>query len=132
MPTLTGIDHVHIYVPDRARAQLWFADVLGFTVEESLREWATPTGPLTLRDASGEVHVAIFERQNASPSSALALRADSSNFLHWKQQLEGRGILDRCVDHDLAWSVYFRDPFGNTYEITTYEHQAVTEALRAE
>jgi catechol-2,3-dioxygenase len=35
------------------------------------------------------------------------------------------------VDHGLAWSLYFADPDGNPYEITTYDHAAVAELLRA-
>jgi hypothetical protein len=34
------------------------------------------------------------------------------------------------VDHDLAFSIYFCDPYGHRLEITTYEHEAVREGLR--
>jgi hypothetical protein len=33
------------------------------------------------------------------------------------------------VDHDLSFSVYFTDPYGNRLELTTYDHGAVAAAL---
>jgi catechol-2,3-dioxygenase len=35
-------------------------------------------------------------------------------------------------DHDLSVSLYFHDPDGNPFEITTYEYQAVKAALGTE
>lgn len=130
MARLTGIDHVHIYVSDRAQAAAWFEDVLGFQVEESLRAWATDGGPLTIGDEAGNIHIALFERTERVPSTAVAFGTDAENFLTWKALLEDRGLLDQCSDHTLAWSLYFRDPDDNVYEITTYEHDLVAEALR--
>lgn len=129
MAKLTSIDHIHVYVPDREAAATWFFEVLGLTVEESLRVWAADSGPLTIGDESGNIHLALFERSDFVPSTAIAFGADADNFLLWKQLLEAKGVLARCTDHDLAWSLYFHDPFGNMYEITTYEHAAVSEAL---
>lgn len=129
MAQLAGIDHVHIYVSDREASAAWFDDVLGFSVEDALKEWAVEGGPLTVGDDSGAIHIAIFERADHKPSSALAFRSDAENFLQWKIRLESKGLLDRCVDHDLAWSLYFQDPFRNSYEITCYEHAALSEAL---
>ncbi len=129
MAELSGIDHVHVYVPDREAAADWFQELLGFEVEESLRAWAVEGGPLTIGDASGRIHLALFERAEGPPSTAIAFGADANNFLAWKQRLEDRGLLARCADHALAWSLYFHDPYGNMYEITTYEHAAVARAL---
>ncbi|MEQ8691404.1 MAG: VOC family protein [Pseudomonadales bacterium] len=129
MTQLTGIDHVHVYVPDREKSAAWFHEVLGFKVEESLRVWAVDGGPLTIGDESGKIHLALFERNEFVPSMAIAFGADAKNFLEWKRVLESKDILDRCADHDLAWSLYFHDPYKNMYEITTYEHAAVSEAL---
>ncbi len=129
MATLTGIDHIHVYVPDREEAADWFHQVLGFNVVEALRTWATDGGPLTIEDESGSVHLALFQREDIVPSTAIAFGADATNFLEWKERLENKGILLRCTDHELAWSVYFKDPFGNMYEITTNEHAAVSLVL---
>lgn len=129
MPKLTGIDHIHVYVPDREKAALWFEEILGFKVEEYLRVWATDGGPLTISDESGTVHLALFERSGGEPSTAIAFAADGTNFVEWKRLLESRGVLARCTDHDLAWSLYFHDPYENMYEITTYDHAAVSQSL---
>ncbi len=129
MATLTGIDHLHVYVPNREEAAQWFYEVLGFKVEESLRVWATEGGPLTIGNDSGTIHLALFERTEFTPSTAIAFGADAGNFLEWKRLLETQGIRARFTDHDLAWSLYFHDPYKNLYEITTYDHATVAQAL---
>ena len=131
-PALTGIDHIHVYVPDREAAADWFARTLGFRVSEALRAWATPGGPLTIEDRDGRVHLALFARADFTPSSAPAFGSSADSFLQWKTRLEAAGILQRCTDHHLAWSLYFADPYGNSYEITTYEHEAVRRVLGAD
>ncbi len=129
MAKLAGIDHIHVYVSDREAAATWFEDVLGLKVEAAFEVWAIDGGPLTIGDESGAIHIALFERAEFSPSSAIAFRADASNFLRWKEDLESKEILERCVDHDLAWSLYFPDPYGNSYEITSYDHAAISAIL---
>jgi catechol-2,3-dioxygenase len=39
------------------------------------------------------------------------------------------GSAPRCEDHALALSMYFSDPDGNPFEITTYEHEAARALL---
>jgi hypothetical protein len=34
-----------------------------------------------------------------------------------------------AVDHGLAFSIYFCDPYGNRLEVTTYDHAHVRERL---
>lgn len=129
MPELKSIDHVHVYVPDREAAARWFSEVLGFKVIERLRSWATDGGPLTIGNDADTVHLALFERKDAPRQTNTAFGTDARNFLEWKAILEGKGVLTRITDHDLAWSLYFEDPQANMYEITTYDHAAVTKAL---
>lgn len=76
MAELTGIDHIHVYVPNREQAADWFRAVLGFEIEESLRVWAVEGGPLTIGDESGKIHLALFERSEFVPSTAIAFAAD--------------------------------------------------------
>ena len=38
-----------------------------------------------------------------------------------KRELEKRGIKFEFQDHEIAHSIYFRDPDGHQLEITTYE-----------
>ena len=51
----------------------------------------------------------------------LALRADRKNFLAIQEELKRRGIKFEFQDHEIAHSIYFRDPDGHKLEITTYQ-----------
>jgi catechol 2,3-dioxygenase-like lactoylglutathione lyase family enzyme len=51
----------------------------------------------------------------------LAFRADRENFLAAQQELKKGGIKFEFQDHEIAHSIYFRDPDGHQLEITTYE-----------
>lgn len=129
MPKLNGIDHIHVYVRDRAKAERWYGDVLGFTRVAALERWATPTGPLTLKDEGDTLHLALFERADHEGSTAIAFATDAQGFLGWKETLERKGLSLRIADHELAYSLYFHDLDNNMHEITTYEHEAVRARL---
>ena len=51
----------------------------------------------------------------------LAFRANRENFLAAQRELEKRGIEFEFQDHEIAHSIYFRDPDGHQLEITTYD-----------
>ncbi|MFK7916172.1 MAG: VOC family protein [Pseudomonadales bacterium] len=129
MPTLSGIDHVHIYVSDREQAARWFKKVLGFEVIAALESWATDGGPLTIGAAQSPIHLALFEKDEPTPASVVAFGASGEQFLEWQLHLAQQGLAVRCADHDLAWSLYFQDPWENLYEITTYDYDQVRAAL---
>lgn len=129
-PEMNGIDHVHVYVADWGRAEKWFSDVLGFKRVEALMSWAIPGGPLTLESADGNVHLALFEREDHEGSSAIAFGASGDEFLAWKTHLERLGLELRITDHALAYSLYFTDPDNNLHEITSYDHELVRRALK--
>ena len=114
IPTMTGIDHVHVYVSNREAAAQWYQDVLGFKVVEKLLMWAGEGGPLTLQDISGNVHLALFEADK-EPDTTIAFGATGAEFVSWKQHLESQGIQLRITDHQLAWSLYFHDPDENMH-----------------
>ena len=124
-PELKGFDHIHVYVADRARAEDWYAEVLGFRRVEALMSWAVKDGPLTLEDPEGTVHLALFERADPEGSSTVAFGASGEAFLAWKAHLEDKGLDLRIADHKLAYSLYFHDPDRNLYEITTYDYDKV-------
>ena len=123
-PKLSGIDHVHVYVSSWQEAEPWYQSVLGFKRLEAFMSWAVNGGPLTLEDQSGKVHLALFE-SDQPPTSTIAFGATGEEFLAWKTHLEQQALELRIADHDLAWSLYFYDPFGNYQEINTYEHDLV-------
>jgi catechol-2,3-dioxygenase len=128
--TLDGIDHVHVFVADREAAQAWYARVLGFSVVEALRAWAAGGGPLTIADAHETVHLALFEQPAAPNRTTIALRTDGAGLLAWQSHLrEALAQPLEFVDHGMSWSLYFRDPWGNPFEITTYDTEAVVGAL---
>jgi catechol-2,3-dioxygenase len=132
-PALTGFDHVHVMVRDRSAALAWYHDVLGMMPVAELAAWQADGGPLTLADAAGRVHIALFERAPEPRNAAvIALGTSATAFVQWRDHLArvlGHAI--DVVDHDLSLSLYLRDPDGNPYEITTYEHAAARAALRA-
>jgi GNAT superfamily N-acetyltransferase/catechol 2,3-dioxygenase-like lactoylglutathione lyase family enzyme len=128
-PRLDGIDHIHVYVADRAAAERWYADVLGLTRVPELASWAG-TGPLTIGNAAGTVHLALFERPFKECRSVVAFAATATEFVAWLAHLANKlGKPVEAVDHQLAWSLYFSDPDGNPFEITTYEYDAVRAGL---
>ena len=51
----------------------------------------------------------------------LAFRANRENFLAAQEELQRHGITFEFQDHEIAHSIYFRDPDGHQLEITTYE-----------
>ena len=129
IPCLEKIDHVHVYVSNREAAVKWYADVLGMRPIKAFLSWAKGGGPLTLEDPSGEVHLALFERDNPASISTVAFGTSGKQFIKWKNHLKSKGLSLRVNDHDMAFSLYFSDPDGNLYEITTYEHEAVRQAM---
>ena len=129
MPAMTGIDHIHVYVASWAQAEQWYKDVLGFEGVDAYMSWAVPGGPLTLENADGNVHLALFERENHEGSTAIAFGATGEEFLAWKAHLETKGLELRISDHELAYSLYFYDPDNNMHEITTYDHEYVRDQL---
>ncbi len=129
-PELNGIDHVHVYVANWDQAEEWYQKVLGFTRVEKFTVWAVKNGPLTLENPNGDIHLALFEREDHPDTSAIAFGATGEEFLTWKTHLQDHGLELRVSDHKLAYSLYFSDPWGNLHEITTYEHEYVREHLK--
>ena len=131
-PKLESLDHIHIFVVNRSASEEWYARVLGLHRATELESSASERGPLTLGNSSGTVHLALFERPAAKCHSVVAFRTTASEFLAWRTHLSiALGQSLEAVDHDLSWSLYFNDPDGNPFEITSYEHQQIAGALAA-
>jgi catechol-2,3-dioxygenase len=130
-PILQRIDHIHVYVSNRSAAEAWYQTVLGFTRVEEFAFWATDGGPLTLADASGAIHLALFERPAQSRHTTIAFGVGAEDFLAWREHL--RSFPELAVemeDHAVSWSLYFCDPDGNPYEITSYEYSFLSDELQ--
>lgn len=122
-PTLVGIDHIHVYVQDRAAAEVWYSQVLGFARVVQFESWAANGGPLTICNSSGSIHLALFEQVRKECRSTIAFLANASEFLVWQSHLASAlGHQVTAVDHSMSWSLYFSDPDGNPYEITSYDY----------
>ena len=133
IPGLQGIDHIHVYVPDRPQAEEWYREVLGFERVAALENWAAGGGPLTIQDADGSVHLAMFEREMPHNHATIAFKVDGKGLLSWQHHLSD--VLDATidlVDHDSSWSIYFSDPYGNPFEITSYEYEWISEQRNAQ
>lgn len=129
IPTINSIDHVHVYVANWGDAEEWYGKILGFQRVEKFMVWAVKNGPLTLENPDGNVHLALFERDDHPGISAIAFGATGKEFIAWKSYLESHDLELRITDHKLAYSLYFSDPWGNLHEITTYDHDHVAENL---
>jgi catechol-2,3-dioxygenase len=129
LPMLDAFDHVHIYVADRVSAEAWYQHVLGFTRSAELEFWATDGGPLTLQNASGSVHLALFQQAHGIPGPTVAFRVGAQAFCAWRAHLPRCDVRADLQDHQVSMSLYFADPDGNRYEITTYDYASVRDLL---
>ena len=129
IPTLRGFDHIHVYVANRDEAADWYGSVMGLKPVEKFSLWATKEGPLTLQDAGHNVHLALFERPKLTGTSAIAFAASGPEFLAWKNHLENHSLKLRVSDHQIMYSLYFKDPDENLHEITTGDYDYVKKEL---
>lgn len=130
-PILSGVDHLHVNVGNWSEAENWYSEILDFTRVDALMAWAIKNGPLTLQNPEGNIHLALFESDNPESTSVIAFGATGAEFLNWRSHLERHGLELRITDHKLAYSIYFSDPWQNSYEITTYERDYVAGELAA-
>ncbi|MEO7724932.1 MAG: VOC family protein [Chthoniobacterales bacterium] len=122
---LEGLDHIAISVSDVERSVQWYLEVLGLE-----RQHADVWGDVPTFVGKGATGIAIFPVRESNDSAGkppavrlrhFALRADRANFLQAQRELKERAIDFEFEDHEIAHSIYFRDPDGFDLEITTYE-----------
>ena len=133
------IDHVELFVPDRAAAAAWYAAVLWCAPVPGTEHWAAdPAGPLMISPDGGRTKLALFQgepqgRRATAGFHRVAFRVDGPGFLAFVRRLRELGLREGAspppvVDHSTAFSVYFTDPYGHRLEVTTYDHAAVRAA----
>jgi catechol 2,3-dioxygenase-like lactoylglutathione lyase family enzyme len=139
------IDHVELFVPDFDAALAWYRDVLGLTPVEKTRLWADLGEPIMISSDEGATMLALFHgegpgEREITGHNRVAFRVDAAGFLAFLDHIEGRHVPNRhggrltrneVVDHLLAWSIYFSDPWGNRYEVTSYDYGELRDALAA-
>lgn len=139
------LDHVEVFVPNRHEAAAWYKRVLGLEIVPEFEFWAQdPQGPLMISSDCGSTKLALFRgptdgAEGGSGFRLVAFRVDGGGFIAFIRRLDslqlrdhrGRAVtIDSVVDHDKAYSVYFSDPYGHRLEITSYDHDALREALK--
>jgi catechol 2,3-dioxygenase-like lactoylglutathione lyase family enzyme len=148
--TIGRIDHIKVCVPDRQAAARWYDEVFGLRILQG-PAWAAaaamPDGPLFLGidDAVDGTKVALFagEPQGTHPPVGMtrtAFSVGAEPFLRFLDRLGAlplfneageRLTLGHLVDQWIAWSLYFNDPYGNRYELVTYEYEVVKQRVEA-
>jgi len=124
------LDHIELLVPDRDAAVAWYAQWLEFEVMPEHADWVE-TGPQMMTNDGGSTKLALFARAGSAGQSErgwrrVAFRTDAESFWEFARRYRESGqAIEGPVDHGKAWSVYFRDPWGNPLEMTTYDYAAV-------
>jgi catechol 2,3-dioxygenase-like lactoylglutathione lyase family enzyme len=123
---LECIDHVALLVRDVEASVRWYEDVLGLD-----RAHQDVWGSFPAVVGKGGTSLALFPVGSSRPSPPpgrdtlcvrhIAFRVDHANFLAAQVELERRGLPFDLEDHQVARSIYFKDPDGHQLEITTYE-----------
>ena len=122
-PKLKNIDHIHIFVTDRQEALKWYRTFLGLKPVKNLLFWAK-TGPLTIGNEEGSIHIALFKGEPKENRSVVAFNTSGKEFINWHKKINdvADGNIE-VVDHSVSFSIYFQDPYGNPYVITCYDYE---------
>ena len=137
------IDHVELFVPDRYTAARWYEQALGLRILPDYEHWAGPGGPLMISSDGGDTKLALFEgeargRRPTAGHHRVAFRVSGAGFLQFLEHVRKTVVYSESgeaisqlspVDHGKAFSVYFCDPYGNRFEVTSYEYQHIKKGL---
>jgi catechol 2,3-dioxygenase-like lactoylglutathione lyase family enzyme len=133
---------MHLMVPNRYEAARWYRENLGFEIVEKYELWAKwPGGPLHISADGGKSGLALFEPGEHPPfrvETSVAFRVAAEAFIEFARGLGAAKIREEdgqaltpasVVDHDLCYAYYFRDPYGNRFELDCYEYDEVRKGL---
>jgi len=137
------IDHVELFVPDRYTAARWYEQALGLLILPDYEHWAGPGGPLMISSDGGDTKLALFEgkargRRPTAGHHRVAFRVSGAGFLQFLEHVRKTVVYSESgeavsqlspVDHGKAFSVYFCDPYGNRFEVTSYEYKHIKRGL---
>lgn len=138
------IDHVELVVPDRYEAAAWYRKTFGLRIISEFEFWAEDLqGPLMIATPSGGTKLALFTGNPVGSCEGrgfhlVAFRVGVDQFLNFINKLSDLRLRDQhgqavsgdsVKDHQLAFSIYFCDPYGNQFELTTYDYHETKTAL---
>jgi catechol 2,3-dioxygenase-like lactoylglutathione lyase family enzyme len=147
--SIQRLDHIKVSVPDRHEAARWYEAVFGLKILHG-PAWdaaaSLPDGPLFVGvDATLEgtkVALLVGEPLGKHPPIGLtraSFGVTAELFLRLLDRLDelalfdetgARVTRDHLVDQWIAWSLYFSDPYGNRYELLTYDYEVVKQQVR--
>jgi catechol 2,3-dioxygenase-like lactoylglutathione lyase family enzyme len=148
--SIQRIDHIKVSVPDRYEAAKWYEQVFGLTILHC-PAWdaaaALPDGPLFLGtdEALDGPRLALLEGEPLGKHPPVGLTRASfgvsaESFLRFLDRLDDLALFNEegeritrgnLIDQWIAWSLYFNDPYGNRYEVLTYEYETVRHRLQS-
>ena len=131
---VSQIDHVHVYVADRRAAARWYADVLGLEVCHEI-EGEDDGVPLVFRATAATPASRSSNAPDASPRADRRFRVARglpriprpSRSLRVEGGTGGRSPFRLVAPTTVL--LYFNDPDGNPYELTTYDYDDVRARL---
>lgn len=138
-----SLDHVELLVPDRYEAAAWYEKVFGLEIVAKFEVWCEPHGgPLMISSDEGRTMVALFrgvpqEGIDEAGPRLIAFRVSGEQFLAFIDRAPTLDLSphpsltltrDNICNHDHSFSVYLTDPWGNRFEVTTYELKVVRDA----
>ena len=134
--TIQGVLETCLYVDDLARAEQFYAEVLGLKVESRQagrhvffhcgRQMLLLFNPLVSRESNDH-----FPPHGAVGPGHVAFAVDESELPAWNARLAERGVV---IEKTIEWpgggrSVYFRDPASNSVELATPRIWGLEEKL---
>ena len=135
---IADIDHVEVFVKNRAEAARWYEEIFGLSPIQELDAWAK-IGPLFIGNKDGTVKIALIDgtKDNDGSINRVAFSASGEDFVDFVNNLDDarvyflkrRVVKNDLVDHDLSYSIYFDDPDGNKLELTCYEYDYVKSRI---
>jgi catechol 2,3-dioxygenase-like lactoylglutathione lyase family enzyme len=133
---------VGVFVRDQYRGAAWYERTFGMRVVAALEDWADG-GPLMIEIPGTDSKLALFEGEPPGFRVPVGFRrvafgVDGAGFLAFLEHVASNGVHTDdgalvhelpVVDHRHVYSVYFADPDGNRYEVTTFDRSVVAEGL---
>jgi catechol 2,3-dioxygenase-like lactoylglutathione lyase family enzyme len=115
-----GLDHVAFRVADQAASIAWYSDLLGL---ERVYEAEWGSAPAMLLGPETGNGVALFQASEKFPVGFhhVAFRVTAAGFAEARGRFDAEGRPYEFYDHEVAHSLYAKDPDGVTVELTTYD-----------